>query len=298
MYDLIIIGAGPAGLTAGIYARRANLKTLILEKETIGGQISSSPLVENYPGFEQISGSELSNNFFNQVINLGADFEIEEVQKIVDGKIKKVITDISEYETKAIIIATGAKHRLLGLENEIDLIGKGVHFCTTCDGAFYKNKVVAVVGGANTAVENAIYLSSLCKKVYLICRKDKLRCEKRLIQKAEELDNIKILYNANVRKLNGEELESIIVDENGKEKTLDVVGLFISIGLDPNNEIVENLLEVSDKGYIQSNNCKTDKEGIFVAGDCREKEIRQLTTAVNDGTITAMLAISYVNEDI
>lgn len=297
MYDLIIIGAGPAGLTAGIYARRANLKTLILEKETIGGQISSSPLVENYPGFEEISGAELSNNFFNQVISLGADFEIEEVIEIIDGKIKKVITDSSEYETKSVIIATGAKHRLLGIENEIDLIGKGIHFCTTCDGAFYKDKNVAVVGGANTAAENAIYLASLCKKVYLICRKDKLRCENKLVEKLDDLSNVEILYNANVKKINGEELESIVVQKLDKEKKLDVEGMFISIGLDPNNEVAKDLVDLASNGYIQSNECKTNKKGIYVAGDCREKEVRQLTTAVNDGTIAAMHAINFINEN-
>lgn len=297
MYDLIIIGAGPAGLTAGIYARRANLKTLILEKESIGGQISSSPLVENYPGFEEISGAELSNNFFNQVISLGADFEIEEVLEIKDGKVKKVITDTNEYETKSVIVATGAKHRLLGLENEVDLIGKGVHFCTTCDGAFYKDKNVAVIGGANTAVENAIYLSSICQKVYLICRKDKLRCEKRMLQKIESLKNVEILYNSNVKKLNGEELESITVDTDGKSKKISVEGMFISIGLDPNSELASGLLDTATNGYILSDECKTNKNGIFVAGDCREKNVRQLTTAVNDGTIAAMLAINYVNEN-
>ncbi|MBE6155328.1 MAG: FAD-binding protein [Firmicutes bacterium] len=296
MYDLIIIGAGPAGLTAGIYARRANLKTLILEKETIGGQISSSPVVENYPGYEEISGAELSNHFFNQAINLGADFEIEEVVKIIDGKIKKVITDIGEYEAKAIIIATGARHRLLGLENESDLLGKGIHLCATCDGAFYKNKNVAVVGGANTAVQNAIYLSNICKRVFLICRKDKLKCEKRLLQKVEDMANVDILYNSNIKKINGAELESIIVDENGKQKKIEVEGLFISIGLDPNNELASDLLELGSNGYFLSDDCKTVKSGIFVAGDCRTKDVRQLTTAVNDGTIAAILAMSYINE--
>jgi len=273
------------------------LKTLILEKESIGGQISSSPLVENYPGFEEISGSELSNNFFNQVIALGADFEIEEVKKIEDGIVKKVITDESEYEAKTVILATGARHRLLGLEREIDFIGRGVHFCTTCDGAFYKDKNVAVIGGANTAVENTIYLSSLCKKVYLICRKDKLRCEKKLIQKLESLPNVEILYNSNVKKINGEELESIVVDENGSNRKINVDGMFISIGLDPNNDLAKEFLDLGTNGYIQSTDCKTNIKGVFVAGDCREKEIRQLTTAVNDGTIAALLAIDYINEN-
>ena len=296
MYDLIIIGAGPAGLTAGIYARRANLKTLILEKETIGGQISSSSLVENYPGFNAISGAELSNNFFNQVINLGADFEIEEVKKIIDGKVKRVITDTNEYEAKAVIIATGSTHRLLGLDNEFDLIGKGIHFCTTCDGAFYKDKNVAVVGGANTAVANAIYLSNLCNQVYLICRKDKLKCEKKLLQKIESLKNVEFLYNSTVVELIGAELNEIVINQNGENKKLSVDGIFLSIGLVPNNSLADDLLEIASNGYILSDECKTNKEGIYVAGDCRNKDIRQLTTAVNDGTVAAMLAINYVNE--
>ena len=214
MYDLIIIGAGPAGLTAGIYAKRANLKTLILEKETIGGQISSSPLVENYPGFASITGAELSNNFFEQAMNLGVDFEIEEVILIEDGKIKKVVTDSNTYECKAIIIACGAKYRRLGLEHEEELIGDGVHFCASCDGAFYKNKKVAVIGGGNSAVQNALYLSSMCEIVYIIYRNDKLKAEKTLIERLEAKENIIILYNSTVTKLVGNPLEKIIINEN------------------------------------------------------------------------------------
>lgn len=293
MYDLIIIGAGPAGLTAGIYARRANLKTLILEKETIGGQISSSPLVENYPGFTSISGAELSNNFFEQVMNLGADFEIEEVLSIEDGKIKKVITDTNTYECKSIIIACGAKYRRLGLENEEELIGNGIHFCASCDGAFYKDKIVAVVGGANSAVQNALYLSSLCKKVYLIYRSDKLKAEKTLIEKINKTKNIDVIYNSNITKLIGNPLNQVIINEN-KELLLDA--LFISIGLEPNTDIINELLIKDDKNYIISDDCTTNKIGIFVAGDCRQKLIRQVTTATNDGTIAANLAIKYLED--
>ena len=296
MYDLIIIGAGPAGLTAGIYARRANLKTLILEKESIGGQIASSSLVENYPGFSEISGAELSNNFFNQVINLGCDFEIEEVKEIINGKIKKVITDMGEYSAKSIIIATGAHHRLLGLENEIDLIGKGVHFCASCDGAFYKDKEVAVIGGGNSAVGNAIYLSGICKKVFLIVREEELMCEKTLVQRVNAIKNIEIWYTSEVSKLNGEELEEIVVNKNGKNTKLKVQGMFISIGQKPNTSIFKDLIKIDKYGYIDSNDCSIDVDGIFVAGDCRSKKVRQLTTAVNDGTIAATMAIDYVGE--
>ena len=293
MYDLIIIGAGPAGLTAGIYARRANLKTLILEKETIGGQIASSPLVENYPGFASITGAELSNNFYEQAISLGVELEIEEVLSIEDGEVKKVITDTNTYECKAIIIASGAKHRLLGLENEEELLGNGVHFCATCDGAFYKNKTVAVVGGANSAVQSALYLSSICEHVYVICRRDKLKSEKTLIDRINTKDNIEFLYNSKVTKLIGVPLYQIIINESTE---LLVDGLFISIGLDPNTNIIEKLLDKDDNNYIISDDCLTTKKGIFVAGDCRKKAVRQVTTAVNDGTVAASLAINYLEE--
>jgi len=293
MYDLIIIGAGPAGLTAAIYAQRANLKTLILEKETIGGQISSSPLVENYPGFKQISGMELSNNFFEQAISLGADFEIEEVLKIENGKTKKVITDQNTYECKSIIIATGAHHRKLGLENEEELIGKGVHYCATCDGAFYKDKTVAVIGGANTAVTSAIYLSSICKKVYLIYRKDVLKCEKTLLEKVKSKENVEIIYNTNVTKLIGNPLEKIELN-NSEELTVD--GMFVCIGAEPKTVELENL-PIDGNGYIISEDCLTNIEGIFVAGDVRTKEIRQVTTATNDGTVAASFAIKYLETE-
>jgi len=294
MYDLIIIGAGPAGLTAGIYASRANLKTLILEKESIGGQIASSPLVENYPGLKSVSGAELANNFFEQALNLGIDFEIEEVLKIEDGDIKKVITDSNTYETRSIIIATGATHKRLGLENEEELIGNGIHFCASCDGAFYKDKEVAVIGGANSAVQNALYLSSLCKKVYLIYINDELQCEKTLVDRLKIKSNIEIIPKSTITKYIGNPLEKIVINES---KELDVEGLFISIGMDANTNLANNLLNIDGRNYIISDECLTNKKGIFVAGDCRVKNIRQVTTATNDGTIAANLAIRYLEEE-
>lgn len=292
MYDLIIVGAGPAGLTAGIYAARAGLKVKIFEKETIGGQISSSPLVQNYPGFVSISGAELSNNLYDQVDNLGVEIELEEVIKIEDGKIKKVITENDEFETKSIIISTGAKYKLLNLPNEKELIGNGIHFCTSCDGAFYKDKNVAVIGGANTAVTNAIYLSKICRKVYLIYRKDKLKCEKTLKNNLEKINNIEVLYNTNVTKINGSTtLESI--ELNNKE-TLNIDGMFISIGMDAQTNLANKLLNLTDDNYIKTEDCVTNIEGIFVAGDCREKNVRQLATAINDGAIAATNVINYL----
>ena len=295
MYDVIIIGGGPAGLTAGIYCLRANLKTLILEKESFGGQIASSPLVENYPGFLQISGVELGNKLYEQVENLGADIEVEEALEIIPGKIKKVITDYNTYETKSIIIATGSKYRLLGLDNEEKYLGNGISFCTSCDGAFYKNKITAVIGGGNTAVTNAIYLSDICEKVYLIYRGEKLKCEEKLIEKLKNKNNIEPILNSNVIKLNGENvLEEITIRSGKEDKVIKIDGMFISIGMDPSTEIVKSLLKLNENNYIISSDCKTNVEGIFVAGDCREKNLRQLTTATSDGAIAATNVISYI----
>lgn len=293
MYDLIIIGAGPAGLTAGIYAKRANLKTLILEKESIGGQIASSPLVENYPGLSSVSGAELANNFFEQAMNLGVDFEIEEVLKIEDGDIKKVITDQNTYEAKAIIVATGAKYKRLGLDNEEDLIGNGVHFCASCDGAFYKDKVVAIIGGANSAIQNAIFLSSICKKIHLVFIKEDLDCENALKDILNTKKNIKKYPKSTVTKLIGDPLCKIEI--NNKEE-IDVDGVFVSIGMDANTSLVKDLLDLNSYNYVVSDDCLTNKKGIFVAGDCRSKNIRQVTTATGDGTIAAIQAIKYLEK--
>ena len=292
MYDSIIIGCGPAGMTSAIYLARQNKKVLILEKETIGGQISSSPLIENYPGFTAISGSELSNNMFDQVMNLGVDFELEEVVKIEDGEVKKVITTDNTYETKTIIIATGCKYRLLGLDNEINLIGNGIHFCVSCDGAFYKNKTVAVIGGGNSAVINAISLSEICKKVYVIQNLDELTSEKNLAEKLRSKENVEIITSSVVSKINGEDsLESI---EINNDRTIDLDGMFISIGMVPQNSFVKDLISLDKYNYVDSNDCKTNIPGIFVAGDLRTKPYRQVTTAVNDGTIAANLVIDYL----
>lgn len=297
MYDVIIVGCGPAGMTAGIYAARANKKVLILEKETIGGQMSSAPLIENYPGYSAVLGSELVGLMYEQVENLGVQIELEEVIEIVDGKIKKVITDENTYEAKTIIIATGSKYRLLGLENEENLIGKGIHFCVACDGSFYKDKVVAVVGGGNSAVINAITLSDICKKVYVVQNIDKLTAENVLTDKLNSKDNVEIITNANIVKLIGEdELTAIVINTNGNDQEIKLDGMFISIGLIPQSELVKDLLTINDYGYIDATDCKTNKEGIFVAGDCRNKKIRQVTVATSDGTIAAMNAIEYLNK--
>ena len=292
MYDVIIIGAGPAGITAGIYCQRANLKTIIFEKETIGGQIASSPLVENFPGCKSISGMELANNFYEQAVELGIPIEIEEVLKIEPGETIKVTTDCDEYETKALIVATGAKYRLLGLPNEENLLGKGIAFCTSCDGAFFKGKDIAVIGGGNTAVTNAIYMAALCPKVYLVNRGNTFNCEKTLSDKLKKMSNIEIVEDASVKEIIGEdELEGVVLTNDRK---LDIKGMFISIGMTAQTNLVENLLDLNEYKYIESNDCATNKNNIFVAGDCRDKSIRQLTTAVADGTTAAIKAIKYL----
>ncbi len=294
MYDAIVIGAGPAGLTAGIYLARGGAKTLIIEKESIGGQIASSPLVENYPGFKSVSGSELVDTLYEQVVDLGVDIEIGDVKSIENGEIKKVFVDDAVYETKTVIIATGVKHRKLNLEKEEEFIGSGIHFCATCDGPFYKNKVVAVVGGANSAVINAIYLSSLCDKVYLIYRGKDLRCENKLKEKVSNLKNVEILLNSNVTQYLGvDKLERIVVKDLQCEKEIQVDGLFVSIGMNPETSIKLNLNK-TDNDYYDSVDTLTNLPGIFVAGDCRNKNVRQVTTAVSDGTVAAINALNYL----
>lgn len=295
MYDIIIVGCGPAGLTAAIYALRANKKVLILEKDNIGGQITSSLKVENFPGFKQISGNDLMNNLYEQAIDLGCEINIEEVIKIKDGKIKTVITDETEYEAKSLIIATGCKNRLLGIDREEEFIGNGISFCVACDGAFYKDKVVAVIGGGNSAVINALSLSEICKKVYLIQNLDFLTAEDMLKEKIKGKNNVEIMYNSKVVKLIGDdELKSIEVS-NKEDKNIDIDGMFISIGQIPQNDIFKGIIDLNEQNYIKSIECITNKEGIFVAGDCREKKIRQLTTAAGDGTVAALEAINYLN---
>ena len=292
MYDIIIVGAGPAGLTAALYAARANKKILVLEAKAYGGQIVNAHMVTNYPGIANISGFDYATNLYNQVIDLGVEVKFETVLSIDEDK--NVTTNKDSYKAKAIILATGAENRKLRIENEEELVGKGVSYCATCDGNFYKDKIVAVVGGGNTALEDALYLSSLATKVYLIHRRDTFRGEAKLVSELKKKENIEFIYNSNVIKINGKDkVESIIVKDNEeKESEIKIDGLFIAVGQEPKNIIFKDVIDIDDKGYIvATNDVYTNKKGIYVAGDARDKLLKQLTTAVSDGSVAATVAI-------
>ena len=298
MYDIIIIGGGPAGLTAALYACRANKKTLVIEKETFGGQITFSPKVENIPGFVSLTGNEFAEKLVEQVLEQGADVESCEAIEIKDGEIKTVVTDDGEYQGKAVIVATGAKHRMLGIDGEEKYVGEGISFCAVCDGAFYKGKTVAVVGGGNSALQEAILLSDLAKKVYVVQNLDFLTGEKKLADQLYKLENVEVITGVTVESFVGEsELEGIIVKNSaGESKELSIDGLFIAIGLIPQNEAFKNVVELDDRGYaVIDESCESATNGIFVAGDCRTKKIRQVTTAAADGAIAALAACDYID---
>lgn len=294
MYDVIIIGGGPAGLTSALYLLRADKNVLILEKENIGGQITSSSKVANYPGFGEISGMELISNLYNQVVNLGGEVVLEEALEIDDDN--TVITDCGKYKAKAIILAVGSKNKVLGIEREDEFVGRGISFCVSCDGAFYQGKTVAVVGGGNSAISEALSLADICSKVYIIQKDDNLTCEEVLKEKLKVKDNIEIFYNSEVVSYLGDnDIKGIVVKTIDGEIKLDVEGIFLAIGLVPSTSFIADLLTLDKNNYILSDDTLTDKTGIFVAGDCRSKKYRQLTTAVSDGTVAALNAINYLN---
>lgn len=299
MYDIIIIGGGPAGLTAAIYARRAGKSALVLEKASFGGQITYSPKIENFPSWGSISGTELADKMMEQALAQGADIELEEALSVEKSEgVFKVTTDFSEYEAKAVIIATGAKHRLLGVEGEESLVGKGISFCAVCDGAFYAGKEVMVIGGGNSALVEATLLAETCKKVTVVQNLPYLTGEKTTADALVSRENVEVIYSTVVKEFKGEdELESVVLKaEDGSEHTLNPDGVFIAIGLAPENDAFKNLAELNDYGYILSDeNCLTKTEGVFVAGDCRTKAVRQIATATADGAVAALKAIEYID---
>lgn len=300
MYDIIIIGAGPAGLTAAVYARRAEKSVLVLEKGVFGGQVTYSPLIENYPGFAAMSGNEFAEKLIDQALSQGADIEMETVTEIRDnGSSKTVVTEEGEHEAKAVIIATGVKHRQIGLPNENELVGEGVSYCAVCDGAFFRGQTVAVLGGGNSALQEAALLSETCKKVYVIQNLDYLTGEAKLAEKLKSRDNVEFIMGTVISALNGDKsLESLTLrrEADGAESKLEVSGLFVAIGLIPGNAAFADIAGLDEWGYIDSDeSCLTKTPGVFTAGDCRKKQIRQITTAAADGSVAALAACRYID---
>lgn len=292
MVDVIVIGAGPAGLSAALSLLRGGASVLIFEAKNYGGQIINSPNVENYPGIPSISGYDFAVNLYNQVMALGGKIKYEEVLEVT--KDKEVITNKGKYQGKAIIIATGAKNRQLNLPKEEEFVGNGVSYCAICDGNFYKNKIVAVNGGGNTALEDALYLADIAKKVYLIHRRDTFKGDNKYLEELKKKKNVEFILNTNIIALNGDtKLESITIKDNeGNIKDINLDGLFIAIGQVPQNDIFQNVVDLNENGYIiAKDDVYTKTPGIFVVGDARAKDLRQLTTATSDGAIAAMMAI-------
>ncbi len=292
-YDMIIVGAGTAGLTAGIYALRSGSKPLILECEVMGGQITLSPCVENYPGIAKISGMEFADGLMAQLGDLGGEViygKVISARKTANGF--EVRTEDGEtYEGKILVIASGAAHRHLGIAREEDLIGKGVSYCAVCDGPFFRGKTAAVVGGGSAALQDALYLAGICSKVYLIHRRDTFRAEKSLINQVANTANIECVMESNVTALVGEpKLTALeVTNTAGDKQTIAVDGLFVAIGMEPHNEAFEELVDLDDAGYvIAGEDCKTKTPGVYAAGDCRTKAVRQLTTAAADGTVCGL----------
>lgn len=301
-YDLIIVGGGPAGLTAALYARRANKTVLVIEKETFGGQITFSPKVENIPGFAELSGNEFAEKLVDQVLGQGADMEsalVTGIRQEPDGS-KTVFTEEGEFLSDAVVIASGARHRLLGLPGEDRLIGNGISFCAVCDGAFYEGRDVAVIGGGNSALQEAILLSDLAHKVTVVQNLDFLTGEKKLQEILRSKDNVEILTGCVLDAyLGGDSLTGIRIrrEKDGEKTELTVDGVFLAIGLVPQNEPFEDLISLDERGYADADeSCATKTEGVFVAGDCRAKRIRQVTTAAADGAVAALAACDYLDE--
>ena len=300
MYDSIIVGAGPAGMTAALYLLRSGKKVLLLESDSFGGQIASAPNVENYPGIPHMDGSDFADKLLSQVTDFGADIDVTRV----GGIIKRigffdVITESGPVSGKTVIIAVGVKHRTLGIAGEENYFGKGISFCAVCDGPFYKGKTAAIVGGGNSAVQEALYLSDICEKVHLIHRRDSFRAEKSLVESAKRKDNLIIHTDSVISEFKGEnQIKGLTILNKRTSEVTDITCdvLFEAIGRIPENNIFSDLIELDDNGYvIAKEDCSTSCPGIFVAGDCRQKKIRQLTTAVADGSTAALAAVDFLN---
>lgn len=301
MFDIVIIGAGTAGLSAAIYASRAGKSALVLEGKAYGGQIINTPDIENYPGIAHISGFDFATGLYDQAKALGAVVKMQQALRITkaDGRFL-VETRRETHEAKAVILATGAKNRPLGLEKEEALIGRGISYCATCDGMFYRGKTVAVNGGGNTAVEDAMFLTGYCEKVYLIHRRDAFRADEKEVERLREKENVEFVLDSVVEaleetdgRLSGIRVKNV---KSGESSELPVGGLFIAIGQVPDNGAFQDLVDLDEKGYIiAGEDLKTKTEGVFTAGDCRTKEVRQLTTAASDGAVAALAASKYID---
>lgn len=300
MYDIIVVGAGPAGLTAALYARRAEKSVLVIEKSTFGGQITHSPRVENYPGFAQMSGVEFADKLIEQVLGQGAEIELDCVVGISGSTGDfTVTTEGGEFKGKTVIIATGSHHRQLGLPKENDFTGEGISYCAVCDGAFYRNKTVSVIGGGNTALQEAIMLSDICTKVYVVQNLDFLTGEQKLVSAVSEKENIEVILGTTVSEIIGDkEFKGLLLDTKGEKTELLVDGVFVAIGQQPENEPFKDVVKLNDYGYVISGeDClpQASETGIFVAGDCRTKSVRQVTTATADGAVSALAACRVVD---
>ena len=299
LYDILIIGGGPAGLTAATYARRAGKSVLVIEKNAFGGQITWSPKVENFPGFVSISGAALGDRFLEQVMEQGAEVELDEAVAVsVDADGVKTVRCESgaEFQGRALIAAVGAKPRMLGLPREDKLIGSGVCYCAVCDGAFFAGQDVAVCGGGNAALQDALLLSEKCRHVTLIHRRESFRGEQKLVEALEKRENVTFIRSARVAELLGEtELSGLVIEQEGALRELPVTGLFIAVGHRPDNGIFADLMALDEAGYADAGeDCLTKSAGVFAAGDCRAKAVRQLTTAAADGAVAALAACRWL----
>lgn len=300
MYDIIIIGSGPAGLSAAIYAQRACLDTIVIEKNGIsGGQVLNTWEVDNYPGFPGVTGFELSRQFREHANKLGARVVQDEVVQVeLSGNVKKVVCEEETYEARCVILASGAHHRTLEVPGEEELRGAGVSYCATCDGAFFRGRTVAVVGGGDAALEDAIFLARMCEKVYILHRRDKLRGAKRLQERLQVLENIEFVWNSETAAIEGNgQVEALRLrqTQTGEERRLDVDGVFIAVGIAPESELYAGQLELDEQGYIRADESgQTSVPGVFAAGDVRTKALRQILTAASDGANCVASAERYL----
>jgi thioredoxin reductase (NADPH) len=301
MYDIIIIGGGPAGLTAGIYAARSGMNTLILERSFAGGQMTTTNEIENYPGFETVGGFDLSMKLEAHAKKAGAEIKYEQVERVsLKGAEKKVWASGNEYTAKAIILAMGCHRRSLDADSAEKLQGRGISYCATCDGNFFRGKDTAVVGGGNTALEDALYLSAICARVHLIHRRDKFRGEKKLQEQVFKTQNIEIHYDCVIENVLGEDAVTGVVVKNvksGQRETISLSGVFVALGTIPTTAIVEGQVEMADARIIAGEDCITSEAGVFAAGDIRQKNLYQIVTAASDGACAASSAAAYIHEN-